>query len=195
MITYDSLKAMLRENRSYRRFDEAVKVDEASLRRLVELTRYCSSGRNLQPMRYRLVTGKECGAIFPYLKWAGYLPDWDGPAEGERPTAYMVQCIDTELTQNCLCDDGLHLEAITLGAVSMGLGCCIIKAFDVAKVAAALGIPSRYKLDYVLAIGRPVEKVRLVDTDGSADADMRYYRDAQMVHYVPKRPLDELIIG
>ncbi|MDE7474413.1 MAG: nitroreductase family protein [Duncaniella sp.] len=195
MTTFDQLRELLKSNRSFRRFDNSLPIGEDTLHRLVGLTRYCSSGRNLQPLRYRLVSSpEECAAVFPALKWAGYLTDWDGPSESERPTAYLIQCIDTELTSNCLCDDGLQLEAITLGASSLGVHGCIIKAFNAVKITEALAIPSRYKPLYVLALGYPAETVELTDTDGATDADIRYYRDASDHHIVPKRPTEELII-
>lgn len=194
-MTFSTLRALIKSNRSYRRFDASRSIPESTLRDLIELTRYCSSGRNLQPLRYRPVTSvEEREALFPALKWAGYLTDWDGPEPNERPTAYLVQCIDTELTENCLCDDGIQLEAITLGACSLGIHACIIKAFNTSTVSSTLRIPPRYKPLYVLALGYPAEKIEIVDTDGSTDADIRYYRDEADTHIVPKRPLDELII-
>lgn len=196
-MTITAFASLLKSNRSYRRFDASRLIPESTLRELVGLTRYCASGRNLQPLRYRLVTSaEERDALIPALKWAGYLTDWDGPSESERPVAYLIQCIDTELTENCLCDDGLQLEALTLGAATLGIHGCIIKAFNVAKVVEALAIPSRYKPLYVLALGYPAEKIEITDTDGSTGADIRYYRDPSTdTHIVPKRPLDELIIG
>ena len=196
MTTFDELKSLLESNRSYRRFDASRGIADATLRHLVELTRYCASGRNLQPLRYRIVTSDdERDALFPALKWAGYLTQWDGPAVDERPAAYLVQCIDTRLTANCLCDDGLQLEAITLGAASLGIHGCIIKAFNADNVARVLSLPGYFKPLYVLALGYPAVKVVVTDTDGTPDADIRYYRDADDTHVVPKRPLCELLIG
>ncbi|MDE7179645.1 MAG: nitroreductase family protein [Muribaculaceae bacterium] len=195
MIDYNELKELLKSNRSYRRFDNSRPISEDILRKLVELTRYCASGRNLQPLRYRIVTSREeCDALYPALKWAGYYEDWDGPVPSERPVAYLVQCIDTKLTNDCLCDDGIQLEAITLGAATFGIHGVIIKAFNAAQVAAALNLPETYKPRYVLPLGYPAEEVKLEDTDGTSHADIRYHRDEAGVHYVPKRPLSELII-
>lgn len=183
------IKELLIKNRSVRRFDASRRISEDELRELVELARYCASGRNLQPLKYRVVsTPGECDAVFPHLKWAGYYSDWDGPEEGERPVAYLVQCLDTDITGDCLCDDGLQLEAITLGATEKGIGGCIIKAFNPAGVGEALGIPSRYKPRYVLALGYPAEEVRLVEMDERDPEGHRYYRDADGTHCVPKRP-------
>ncbi len=190
------LKSLLERNRTYRRFDGTFAISGESLHTLVELTRYCASGRNLQPLRYRLVTAPaECAAVYDTLAWAGYYKDWDGPQPGERPTAYLVQCLDTRLTAGCLCDDGLHIEAITLGATAMGLGCCVIKAFNVKVLSETLALPDYMEARYVVAVGKPVETVILDTTDGSRDASIVYYRDENGTHHVPKRPLDELIIS
>ncbi|MCM1076585.1 MAG: nitroreductase family protein [Bacteroides sp.] len=195
MVTFNDLLELLKGNRSYRRFDHSRQISEETLRQLVGLTRYCSSGRNLQPLRYRIVsTETECQAVFPALKWAGYLTEWDGPTESERPVAYLIQCIDTELTTNCLCDDGLQLEAITLGAATQGIHGCIIKAFNPQEISSRLNIQSKFKPLYVLALGYPAETVELTETDGKEDADIRYYRDGNDHHIVPKRPVEELII-
>ena len=188
---FEMLSRLLKSDRSVRRFKEDETVTAYTLSTLVNLTRYCGSGRNLQPLRYRLVTDTaEKEAIFPKLAWAGYLTDWDGPEPGERPAAYLVQCLDTSLSQNCLCDDGLQLQAITLGATAMGLGCCIIKAFNAPCVAEALALAPHLQPRYVLALGYPAEKVEIEDmTD-----DYKYYRTADGIHHVPKRTLDELIV-
>lgn len=192
-MDFNELKRLLEEDRSVRRYDNSREVTSETLEMLVNLTRYCASGRNAQPLRYRLVWKREeCDAIFPALAWAGYYKDWDGPAPSEQPRAYLIQCLDTELGNDCLCDDGLQLQAITLGATTLGLRGCIIKAFNAAKVAEALGIDGRYKPRYVLALGYPAEKTRLVDMKG--DGDFKYYRDEDDTQCVPKRGLDELII-
>lgn len=195
MITYDELRKTMATARTYRRFDASRPVSSDQLTQLVEVIRYCPSGRNLQPLRYRPVTAtNELNDIFTTLKWAGYYTEWNGPDVHERPTAYLVQCLDTRLTENQMCDDGLQLEAITIAAASMGLGTCIIKSFNAATVSSALKLPDYMKPLYVVALGYPAERVAIVDTDGSLDADIKYYHDAQGTHCVPKRPLEELII-
>lgn len=196
MITYNDLVDLLRENRTVRIFDESSPVGEELLRSLVGLCRYTASGRNAQPLRYRLVTAQgERERLFPHLSWAGYYTDWSGPSIGERPAAYLVQCLDTHYGSDCLCDDGLQLEAITLGAVAKGLRGCIIKAFSAKGVREALSLSDELSPRYVLALGYPAEKVQLETMSGEQDADFKYYRTPDGVHHVPKRPLDELIVG
>ncbi len=193
MDKFDIIKSLLEENRSIRRFDFSKKIEDSTLKKLVELTRYCASGRNLQPLRYRIVsTETECKAIFPYLAWAGYYKDWEGPEEKERPAAYIIQCMDTSLAPDCLCDDGLQLEAITLGATASGIGGCIIKSFNMQKIAEILHIQPRFKPRYVLALGYPVEKAKIVDLND--EGDIRYYRDSEQIQCVPKRPITELLL-
>lgn len=191
MDSFEWIKELLKADRCIRRFNASRPIGHDILLQLVELTRYCSSGRNLQPLRYRLVNdAEECSKVFPNLGWAGYLPQWPGPDISERPTAYLIQCLDTELTHNCMCDDGLQLQAITLGARALGIGGCIIKAFNAKHLAQALAIPEQYELRYVLALGYPHETVKIEDFHG----DIKYYRTSDGVHHVPKRQLNDLII-
>ena len=143
-------------------------------------------------MRYRIVDcPKEKDAIFPLLKWAGYYTEWDGPELSQRPAAYLIQCLDTDLTESCLCDDGLNLQAITLGATALGLGACIIKAFNAPALAEVLDLPEQLKPLYVLALGVPAEETKIVPM---TDGDYKYFRDEADAQCVPKRSLEELII-
>lgn len=193
MERFELIRELLIADRSVRRFDSSRKLSEDFLKKLVELTRYCASGANLQPLRYRLVIEEsECDLLFPSLAWAGYLPDWAGPSERERPVAYLVQCIDTEIGSGQPCDQGLQLQAITLGATAEGIGCCIIKAFKPDSLRNALKLSPRYTPCHVLALGYPAERVEI--TDVSSNGDIRYFRDENSTHWVPKRPLCDLII-
>lgn len=196
MLKYEELFNLLNINRSYRRFKEEVQVSRQTLELLINLVRFTASGRNAQPLKYRLVTClSERDALFPALAWAGYFKDWVGPAIGERPSAYLVQCLDTKYGSDCLCDDGLQLEAITLGATALGLGCCIIKAFNKQILKESLDLPDDMEPRYVLAIGKPAETVVIESMSGNSEDDFKYYRTTDNVHHVPKRPLTELIIG
>lgn len=198
--SYSRLLDLLKANRSYRIFKEDHPVSPTTLRDLVLLARYTASGRNAQPLKYRLVyTLAEREAIFPLLAWAGYFKDWDGPEPGQRPSAYLVQCLDTRYGNDCLCDDGLQLEAITLGATTMNLGCCIIKAFNTRRVAEVLKLDANFKPLYVLAIGYPNQKVVIEKMERDPDhpeiePDFKYYRTPDGVHHVPKRTASDLII-
>ena len=57
----------------------------------------------------------------------------------------------------------------------------------------ALSLPARYEIVLVLALGKPVERV--VIDDIGVSGDIKYWRDTEGVHHVPKRTLNELIIS
>lgn len=165
-----------------------------TLRELVELARFSPSAANLQPLKFLLVSSPEtCARVFPALAWAGYLQDWDGPAEGERPSAYIVILGDTRIRAHIDCDHGIAAQSIMLGAVERGLGGCLIGSVDRERLRQELDIPAHFEILLVLALGEPAEKVVLDDAEPGGD--IRYWRDASGVHHVPKRPLDELIAG
>ncbi|MDR1414518.1 MAG: nitroreductase family protein [Odoribacteraceae bacterium] len=185
------LRDLLRENRSYRRFHQKDRVGVERLRDWVSLTRFCASGRNAQALKYRLVHDEErCARVFETLAWAGYLKDWRGPEEGERPAAYLVQLLDTAIAGDCFCDDGIQAQTILLGAVEDGFGGCIVKAFREAALRAVLSLPASLVIRHVIALGRPAERVVLEDMRGD---DFRYWREADGSHHVPKRGTDDLI--
>jgi nitroreductase len=188
------LKEVVYKNRSYRRFDQSHTITLETLRELVDLARNSASGNNLQPLKYILSANPEKNAqIFPHLGWAGYLKDWPGPAEGERPSAYIIILGDTEIREGFGIDHGIAAQSIMLGATEKGLGGCMIGSAKGEKIAEALDIPPRYKVLLVLALGKPAEKVVLEDL--GTDGDIRYSRDDEDVHHVPKRTLAELILG
>ena len=85
------IKDLILKNRSRRRFKQDVTIDMETLKELVDLARCSASGANRQPLKYILSCDPEKnGKIFPNLFWAGALKDWDGPAEGKQPSAYII---------------------------------------------------------------------------------------------------------
>ena len=188
------LDELIGKNRSYRRFNQADPVSLETLRELVELARHAPSAANRQPLKYVLVADPAiCGNVFPHLAWAGYLTDWDGPAEEERPTGYVVILLDEGISESIDCDHGIASQSILLGATERGLGGCIIGSIDRDALSQVLELPRHLRILLVLALGVPAESVAIEDV--GPDGDIRYYRDAADVHHVPKRGLSELIVG
>lgn len=130
---------------------------------------------------------------FPGVEMAGMLTDWDGPEAGERPTGYVAILGEagTRAKLNAI-DAGIAAQTIQLAAYTRDLGCCIFLSFDPRKIREVLGIPENLEPLLVLALGFQKE-VRRVETVG-ADGSVKYWRDAQGVHHVPKRPLEDLLI-
>lgn len=187
-------KDLVLRNRSYRRFNHSKLISSATLRELVDLARLTPSGRNMQPLKYLLVTSEEaCARLYPQLSWAGYLKDWDGPVENERPTAYVIMLGDTALAPNFGIDPGIAAQTLLLGAVEQGLGGCIFGTIKRDEIRTLFEISAQFEVLYVIALGEPVEKVVIEDV--KVDGDIKYWRDADQVHHLPKRALADMIVG
>ena len=187
------MRDLVTKNRSYRRFFQDVAVERQTLTELIELARLSPSAANMQPLKYVLSCDAGTNArIFQNLTWAGYLKDWPGPSEGERPSAYIIILADREIAVSVDCDHGIAAQSILLGAAEKDIGGCILGAVNRQGLRSVLDIPSRYEILLVLALGKPREKV-VIETVGD-NGEIKYWRDAQGVHHVPKRPLDEVII-
>ena len=187
-------KELVLKNRSYRRFYQESKIDLKTLTELVEFTRMCASSANLQPLKYILSANADKNEeIFTCLLWAGYLENWAGPEEGEKPSAYIVILGDTKINKTFNCDHGIAAQTILLAACEKGLGGCMIASIDKKKLRSRLAIPDHLEILLVLALGKPKEKVVLesIKTGG----DIKYWRDDEEVHHVPKRSLEEMIIS
>jgi nitroreductase len=100
---------------------------------------------------------------------------------------------DTEITRAFGCDHGIAAQTILLGAVEKGLGGCMIASVYKDGLRQALKIPSHLEILLVLALGKPREKV-VIDSL-KPDGDVKYWCESNGVHHVPKRELDEIILG
>lgn len=182
---------LIKKCRSYRRFDAKRPITAEQLRKFVESARYTPSGANLQRLRFSLFSDKEsCDKLFPLIKLAGYLKDWGGPTEDERPTAYVVISSREELSTLLAIDLGIVAEAIALTAAESGVGACMIRSFNAGKVAEIVDREGMIP-HMVIALGYPTETVILEDSN---DGNIKYYRDSEDRHIVPKLPLDELML-
>lgn len=185
---------IVKRNRSYRRFFQDKPIDRKELIDLVGLARLCPTGRNLQPLKFFLSNDELLNKkIYPSLAWAGYLKDWDGPVEGERPSAYIVILEDRRISESTQWDQGIMAQTIMLGATEKGLGGCIIASVRKEDLSRTLDLPEHLKVVLVLVLGYPKEEVVIeqIPENGS----VVYWRDSQGVHHVPKRDMDELIVG
>ena len=182
---------LIKKCRSFRRFDEKKRITDEQLRSFVESARYTPSAANLQRLRFALFCDKaSCDTIFGGLRFAAYLKDWQGPAEGERPVAYVVITSEKELDVNLAIDLGIVSEAILLTAAEAGVGGCIFRSYSSDAVLPLISAEGQAICE-VIALGYPAEEVIISDVK---DGDIKYYRDALDRHVVPKRALDELII-
>ncbi|WP_272699953.1 nitroreductase family protein [Desulfovibrio sp. Fe33] len=189
-----TFRELVERNRTRRKFDESRPIRADELVELVDLARFMPSGRNMQPLKYIVTADPEqCAKVFPLLGWAGYLTDWKGPAEGERPTGYIVMLLDRELADSPGCDHGIACQTLMLGAVDKGYGGCIIATVNRPKLAAIFDLPDRYEILMVLALGVPAQDV--VVEPLPSGGSIKYWTGEDGKHHVPKRGLDELLVG
>jgi len=187
------IEELIRKNRSYRRFRGDFEIPADTIRQLINLARLSASASNQQPLKYIISCDRQKNAlIFPHLGWAGYLRNWPGPAEGERPSAYIIILGDTRVSKTFHYDFGVAAQSILLGAVEKGLGGCMIATIDKDKLSKALNIHRIFEILLVIALGKPAEQVVIESV--KADGDIKYWRDDNQVHHVPKRSLDDIII-
>ena len=187
------LEKLVRQNRSFRRFHQDKPVSQETLKGLVNLARLSASAANLQPLKYALSwTPAKNALIFPCLAWAGYLKDWPGPAEGERPAAYIVILGDKSIAPQFGCDHGIAAQSILLGAREQGLGGCMLGSINRDLLRKNLNLPEKFEILLVLALGVPREQVVLEEV--GPEGDIKYWRDQPGVHHVPKRRLEDIIL-
>jgi nitroreductase len=188
-------RTLVETNRSYRRFDASKPIAEATLTELVDLARHTPSAGNMQPLKYILSHTPETNSlVFDALGWAGYLPEWPGPGPEERPTGYIVMLLDTEIGGSWASTDaGIAVQTMLLAAVDKGLGGVMFGNIRKKKLRESLSIPESLDIFLVLALGTPVEKIVLKDV--GADGSIKYYRDPDMTHHVPKRALADIIVS
>jgi nitroreductase len=186
------LKELIARTRSYRRFDQAHHVDRMVIENLIDMARLSASAANRQPLKYLVFNRPaDCERIFPSLAWAGYLKDWTGPVKGERPSAYIIILGDKKVTETFGVDHGIAAQSIMLGASEAGLGGCMIASVKKEELRNELMIPEHLEILLVLALGKPVEKVI---TEVIKNNDVKYWRDQNGTHHVPKRTIAEIIL-
>ena len=190
------LKDLLKQNRSYRGYDESVPVTRGQLLEMVDCARYAPSSVNRQPFQYDLASDPETAAkIQPLTRWARALPELDLPFPGTRPTAWIVICQNMdwgETVARYQKDVGIVAQTMLLAAAEMGLGGCMIGNFDPPAVKEALGLAENLTPVLLVAVGKPKETIVL--TEAKPGDPLNYTRDENNVHYVPKRRLEDIVL-
>ena len=186
--------ALAEAARTCRRFHEDQPLAMTDLEWLVDCARVAPSAKNAQELRFALVgNGDTCKKLFALTRWAGALKDWGGPHPGERPTAFVAILMPQSGKELTCIDVGIAAQTIQLAATNRGWGCCMIQSFDHQAAPALLSVPEGMKIALVLGLG-VAKETRMVDSMPESGATA-YWRDAQGVHHVPKRSLDDLIIA
>jgi hypothetical protein len=67
----------------------------------------------------------------------------------------------------------------------------MIGSYNAEELAKALGLPENLMINLVVALGKPDEVCLLADAE---DGNVKYYRDENNTHFVPKRSLGDIVI-
>lgn len=185
-----SLDSLLIKNRSHRGYSHNVVISREMLQRLVSVNTKIPSARNQQCLRFKLVT-QDSGAdiVLENIKLGGALPELHLPYPGTEPQAFIIICSTQAESKLVDIDLGISVQSMLLKAVELGLNGIIIGAFNKARLQEAFQLP--YEPVLILAIGKGIEHIQLVDIDESESHN--YYRQDN-IHYVPKVKIDNLII-
>ena len=195
-------EALVRRARTCRRFDESTRVPREFLLELVNLARVVPCGANAQRLRFHVVSDKAgCARVFDELAWAGALKDWNGPAQGERPTGYIGILAERAVPGKPAApitdtDTGIAAQTMMLAARSATpeVAACMFKAFT-PRAIDAMGLDSdKLELKLIMAFGVPVERQVIEPLSASPDGSLNYWRDETQVHHVPKRALEDILV-
>ncbi len=191
-MNYDELKNLVKEARTTRRFQKNSKVKVEDLRDILDVARVTSSAKNMQPIKYILVTKEEdVQKLAQTAQWAAHLKDWD-QSEDERPSAFIIMLNDKMIDGFPMFDAGASFTAISLASKTKSLATCPMASIDKELCHKLFVIPDNFEVMIGIAVGVGKEKVQLTDVKG---ADTNYYRLEDETHCVPKRTLEQIIIG
>ena len=159
------LRNLVLKNRSYRGFDESVRISRETLEGFVDCARLCPSSVNKQPLKYFLAwEPEEVEKVQGLTKWARALPEMVLPHPGKRPTGFVVICQDKGIDENLnryQKDVGIVAQTMLLAAVEQGLGGCMIGNFQAGEVMEVLGLPEEIRPLLIVAFGKPAEEIHL----------------------------------
>lgn len=166
------------------------RVSRDLLETLVGYARFAPMGANMQALKYAIIDGDLSKKVFPLTKWSGYHPE-DAPGEKEQPPSYIAILGDNEIKKNGQfeTDAGAGGTVICLAAEELGLSTCWLGAIKREEIKELLGLPEKYSLLYLIAVGYSEQKADFTDAKG----DIKYFM-AQDVLTVPKRTLDEILV-
>ena len=187
-------KELVAKARTYRRYHQDKLVPMETLMEIMNTLRLIPSASNAQPLRYGLSTSPELnGRLCSLVGWAPAIDEWDGPAEGERPVAFIAIAANKKSFVPPQMDVGIAAQTIQLSLAEKGIGCCIFNHFQSDDVHAAFGLPRYVEVQLVLAIGYPAETV-IIEEMGKMDP-FQYHRNEQGQHCVPKRRLEDIVVA
>ncbi len=181
----------IKSRRTVRRFKQA-EVSHDDLLKMIDGARLAPYAANLQPLKFSIVTDEETRKeLFPYIKYAGYIKEWD-PTFEETPPAFIVVFNDTAIkpTDKSECDSGAAIMTMCLAAKELGLDTCWLGAIDRTAIKSILKAPDSLDITYLLGIGYGDQ---MGDTFDLTDS-VKYEFDNKGGVHVPKRKMEDILV-
>ena len=178
--------------RTVRKFNQK-SLKREQIEKYINAARLAPSAANRQPLKYvAVIEENTVSKVFENVKWAGYLaPDYN-PKENERPTAFIVVCVDTNISKSGYeMDIGAAVENVILSALEDGVGACFMGAIDKPKISEICKLPKNLTLSCVIALGYSAETPKEVKM---VDGNVKYYLENDTL-CVPKRDMEEVLIN
>ena len=192
-MTLSDFSTLVRQARTQRRYVNATAIPREMVIQLIDTARNVASAMNAQPLRYRVVTDPaECNAIFDCTNWAKGLRTGPAPTAAERPSAWIV-VLSAQAQIDPGIDVGIAAQTINLAAVAAGYATCMLLSIDRAKITQVLKLPAGMKLELLMSVGKPGEHVAIEELTPGVQTP--YWRTPDQVHHVPKRRLEDVLIG
>ncbi len=180
------------KRRTIRKFKD-IPLKEKDLMQIIDCARLAPYASNLQPLKFSLVSDRETRLkMYPYLKYAGYIPQWD-PEFEETPPVFIIVLNDTNIktTKTSEVDSGAAVTNMCLAATELGIDTCWFGSVGRKEIKEMLGIPEHLDITYVLGLGYGAQTGEYEDIKNN---DHRYYFDENGNVHVPKRSIDEVLI-
>lgn len=190
-MDFNAFKNLVQNTRSTRRFKPNITIDSKELTEVIDVARSVSSARNMQPLKYLIVTNKGMlEQLSSTSKWATHLTQWSQSQE-EQPSAFIIVCNDTSIEGYEQVDCGIALQTIMLGLKIKGYDSCPLASIDKEICQELFHLDTHLKPILGIAIGISDETINIVDIKN----DTNYYRDEKDHHCVPKRTLETILLG
>lgn len=190
-MNFNEFKDLVQETRSTRRFKKNLSIFSKDLEEIIDTARVVSSAMNKQPLKYIIVTKKELvEKLSSSSKWASHLENWT-QSKDEQPSAFIIVLNDTSIDGYSMLDCGIALNTIMLGLKIKDLASCPLASIDKELCKTIFTLPQNLEPILGIAVGLENETIKIVDVK----EDTNYYRDEENVHCVPKRALEEVLVG
>ena len=142
----------VQERRSIRAYQDKL-VSREKLEKILEAGRLAPSAKNLEPWHFIAVTDAAKRKVLSKGMFAKFI--------AESPVV-IVACGDKEASPDWYAIDvALAVENMVLTAVSEGLSTCCVGSFNEKEVKAAVGVPEKFEVLVLLAMGYARDKVDL----------------------------------